>query len=156
LLPLRWRYALALRSVSFGGGTMIDDFMHNLRALLRADSIIAEVRWKQVIAGSGLGAISLVFVFFAIAMLNVAAFFAIGAYWPKPWAACAVAGADLFIAMLAMLRATHPESTRTLQLARETRRSALDAIESSVPGLVIMLVEMMLKKQHKKHEDQSS
>ena len=128
---------------------MIDDFMHNLHALLRADSIIAEIRLKQVITGSGLGVVALFFLFFAGAMFNVAGFFAIASYWPKPWAACAVAGADVFIALLVMLRAANPSSARTLQLARDTRRAALEAMESSVPGLFIMLVELLLKKNKK-------
>lgn len=134
---------------------MIDDFMHNLHALLRADSIIAEIRFKQVVASSGLGVVALFFVFFAIAMLNIGGFFAVAAYWPKPWAACAVAGVDIFIAVLVMLRATNPDSRRTLQLARDTRQDALRAMESSVPGLLIMLVEMLLKR-HKKPDDQNS
>lgn len=134
---------------------MIDDFMHNLHALLRADSIIAEIRLKQLVAGSGFGVLALVFLFFAIAMLNVAGFFAIAIYWAKPWAACAVAGIDIFLALLAMLRAANPDSKRTLQLARDTRRVALEAMESSVPALLIMLVERLLKKP-KKPEDQTS
>jgi hypothetical protein len=134
---------------------MIDDFMHNLHALLRADSIIAEIRLKQVITGSGLGAVALFFIFFAVAMLNVAGFLAIGAYWPKPWAACAVAGVDIFLALLAMLRAANPESARTLQLAKDTRRAALEAMESSMPGLLIMLVELLLKR-NKKSESQGA
>jgi len=134
---------------------MINDFMHNLHALLRADSIIAEIRFKQVVAGSGLGVVAFFFLFFALAMLNVAGFFFVAAYWARPWAACAVAGVDIFLAMLVMLRAANPDSRRTLQLARDTRQAALQAMESSVPGLVIMLVETLLKK-HKKADDQSN
>ncbi len=134
---------------------MIDDFMHNLHALLRADSIIAEIRFKQAVAGSGLGVIALFFIFFAIAFLNIAGFFALASYWAEPWAACAVAGVDIFLAMLAMLRASHPDSRRALQLARDTRQEALRAMESSVPGLAITLVELLLKKQ-KKSQDESA
>jgi hypothetical protein len=128
---------------------MINDFMHNLHTLMRADSIIAEIRVKQVLAGSGLGAVALFFVFFAIAMLNVAGFFAVAAYWAKPWAACTVAGVDILIAMLIMLRAANPDSARTLRLAKDTRRAALTAMESSVPSLLVMLVELLLKKNKK-------
>ena len=134
---------------------MIDDFMHNLHALLRADAIIAEIRVKQVIAGSGLGVVALFFVFFAGAMLNIAGFFLVAAYWAKPWAALAIAAADSFIALLIMLRAANPQSARTLRLAHDTRRAALTAMESSVPGLFVMLVELLLKK-NKKSEAQGS
>jgi hypothetical protein len=125
---------------------MIDRFFQSLRALLRADTLLARIRLKRAITGIALLSIALIFCGLALIMLNVAAFAALAERWSPAWAACAVGAGDLVLAGILMLFASRPISEATLQLAHETREAAIDAMQQSAPRLIEMLLRSVMRK----------
>lgn len=109
---------------------MMDNVIRNLQVLWRADTIIADIHLRMLLTKSGLRAFAALIAAFGLLMLNVTAFFALEQYWGRVWAAAAVSGADLLVALILVLIAARARPGRELDLALEVRRSALDALEA--------------------------
>ena len=98
-----------------------DSIMANLRALMRAHSIVAEIRARHFVTRSGITAFAALIAVFGFVMLGLAAFFALEAVWGPIWAAATVGIVSCAIALALIIIAGRIAPGRDLELAREVR-----------------------------------
>lgn len=98
-------------------------------------------RSERLLRGSELGlsikkvqltAIAAFVAIFGLAMLSLAAFFALEPLWGKAWSALAIAGFDLALAMLLIVVASKLKQPAEVEMVREVRDLALANIEQEV------------------------
>ncbi len=145
----------------------IDRIIRNLRVLWRADSIIADIRARHLVARSGLRALAALIAVFGLLMLGIAAYFALEQLWGRIWAATAVGLGDIAVALVLLVIAARLKPGRDIDLAMEVHKSAMEALladsrdaeaefaaftsafqhpfDSALPGLIIPLATMLLK-----------
>lgn len=145
----------------------IDSISRNFRVLWRADSIIADIRTRHILARSGLRGLAALIAVFGLLMLGVAAYFALDQLWGPIWAAAAVGLGDLLVAMVLLVIAARLKPGRDLELALELHKSAIEALlvdgrtveaeltnftaafrhplDSALPGLIGPLAGLLLK-----------
>ena len=109
-------------------------FRH-LRVLWRAERIIAETRLRVLLRRSMLYAFAGLIAVFGLAMLNVAAYFFLAAYWGAVWAALAAALGDLVIALIVVLIAFAIRPGPELPAARELRDVSIEGLEAELGPL---------------------
>jgi hypothetical protein len=107
----------------------LNAFLRHLRALWRAESTIAEIKLGLLAKRSGLMAFAGLIGAFGLAMLNVAAYFALAPAWGDVWAMVAVAAVDFVIAGILILMASRQSKDPEIALASELRDQAIEAIE---------------------------
>ena len=107
----------------------LNAFLRHLRALWRAESTIAEIKLGLLAKRSGLMAFAGLIGAFGLAMLNVAAYFALAPIWGDVWAMVAVAVADFVIAGILIAVANRQSKEPEIALAGELRDQAIEAIE---------------------------
>jgi hypothetical protein len=103
-------------------------FRH-VRVLWRAETLIVEIKLRQAMRRAGLMAFAGLIAVFGLAMLNVAAYFALAPLWGDAWAMLAVAVADFVIAGVLIAMASSESSSRDLDFATELRDQAIEGIE---------------------------
>lgn len=109
---------------------MIENFIRNAHGLWRAESTIADIRFRQLLTGAMLRSFACLIAVFGLLMLDVTAFFALEQYFGRVWSAALVSLCDFLVAgILLVLAATHPQSGE-LTLALEARQTAVQSIES--------------------------
>ena len=121
---------------------MMDNIVRNLRVLWRAESIIADIRFRQLVAKSGLKAAAAFLGIFAFLMGNLAAFFALQEIWGSVWAAAAISGANLLLAIVLLLVAERAKPGREMELALEVRNMALQSLEEDAQAVQLQLTEL--------------
>lgn len=121
---------------------MMDSIVRNLRVLWRAESIIADIRFRQVMMRSSLRGAAALLGLFAYAMGNLAVFFALDQAWGPIWAASAVALGNLLVALLLLVIAERAKPGREMELALEVRNSALQALEADAGVIQVQLMEL--------------
>ncbi len=109
-----------------------DDIVRNLRALWRADKIIAEIRLRHMLVGLGLKAFAALIAAFGLLMLELAAYFALVQIWSAIIAAAALGVFNFIVAGLILLVAARQPSGRDLELANEIHGAAMDARQLDV------------------------
>jgi len=149
-----------------------DSIMRNLRVLLRAQSIIAEIKLNHLAARSGLMAVAGLVAVFGLALLDIAVYFALEPGWGRVGAAVIVGIGDLVLAAILFAIASRIKPGRDLELAQEIQKSALDALandaraveaeirgltnivrnplDAAVPNLIMPLASMLIKTLRKK------
>jgi hypothetical protein len=145
----------------------VDSIVANLRALMRANSIIADIHARHLVARSSLTAFAALIAAFGLLMLGVAGYFALERILGPVWAAASVGLANCVIALVLVLIASRITPGRDLELAREVHRTAIEALitdgralesevasfketfrhplDSVLPGLIIPLATMLIK-----------
>jgi hypothetical protein len=121
---------------------MMDNLVRNLRVLWRAESIIADIRLRQMAMRSGLRGIAALLGAFAYVMGNVAVFLALTQAWGSIWAASLVAAGNLLLAILLLTIAERSKPGREMELALEVRNGALQALESDAVLIQQQLVDL--------------
>ena len=106
----------------------IDSLVANLRAILRANSIIADIHARHLVARSSLTGFAALIAGFGLLMLGLAAYFAVERVLGPVWAAASVGLANCAIALVLVLIASRIRPGRDLELAREVHRTAMDAL----------------------------
>jgi len=149
-----------------------DSIMRNLRVLLRAQSIIAEIKINHLAARTGVMAVAALIGVFGLAMLDLAVYFSLEPEWGRVGAAAAVGIGDVILAVVLFMIASRLKPGRDLELAQEIQKSALDALandaraveaeirgltrivrnplDAAVPGLIMPLASMLIKALRKK------
>ncbi len=121
---------------------MMDSIVRNLRVLWRAESIIADIKFRQLMTRSSLrGAVALLGLF-AYFMGNLSVFFALDQAWGLIWAAAIVALGNLFVAIVLLVIADRSKPGREMELAFEVRNSALEALEADAHVVQEQLTEL--------------
>jgi hypothetical protein len=106
----------------------IDSIIANLRALIRANSIIADIHARNLVTRSGIAGVAGLVAAFGLVMFGLAAFFALEPVWGRVWAAVAVGAASCAIALMLVLIAGRIAPGHDLELAREVHKSALEGL----------------------------
>jgi hypothetical protein len=144
-----------------------DKIMRDLRVLLRAQSVITEIKLNHLAARSGLMAVAALIGIFGLAMLDLAVYFEMEPRVGRVGAAALVGVGDLILAAILFLIAGHVKPGRDLELAQEIQKSALDALandareieadirgltrmvrnplDSALPGLIVPLASTLIK-----------
>lgn len=121
---------------------MMDNVVRNLRVLWRAESIIADIRLRQLVARSGLRAAAAFLGLFAFLMANLAVFFALQEIWGSIWAAAAVGGVNFVLALVLLMIAERMKPGREMDLALEVRNMALQSLEEDAQSVQMQLTEL--------------
>lgn len=106
-----------------------DDIARNLRALWRADKIIADIRLRHMLVGLGLKAFAALIAAFGLLMFELAAYFALVQVWSAIVAAAALGAFNFVIAGIILLIAARQPAGRDLELANEIHGTAVDALQ---------------------------
>lgn len=114
---------------------MLDTVIRDARVLWRAESIVADIKLRSLVARSGILAGAGLVGIFGLMMLNVAAFFAAEPAWGAPLAATIVGCADFVLSGLLFFIASRTRPGRELDMAMELRQSALDSLEADARSL---------------------
>ncbi|MFG1295516.1 MULTISPECIES: hypothetical protein [Xanthobacter] len=110
----------------------LDSLVRNVRVLLRADLIIAEIHLRRVAAKSGFYAVAGVVAGFGLVMLGIAGFLALETLYGAIIAAAIMGGGALVLAALLALLAAQVKPGRELQLANEVHAAALAAVNNDL------------------------
>ena len=108
---------------------MLDGLIRNARVLWHAESIMADIRLKNLLARSGLLAAAGLVAIFGLGMINVAGFFWAEPQWGAARAALLVSGLDFGLALVLAFIALRAKPGRELELAQEIRQTALEGLE---------------------------
>jgi hypothetical protein len=100
------------------------------RVLWRAESLIIEIKLRSAMRRASLAAFAGLIAVFGLAMLNVAAYFALRPYWGDALSMLAVAAADFVIAGILVAIASREPASRDLEFATELRDQAMEGIEN--------------------------
>ena len=119
----------------------MDNLVRNLRVLWRAESIIADIRFRQMMARSSLRGIAALLGAFAFFMGNLALFFALEQAWGTIWAAALIGLANLLLAVILLIVAERSKPGREMALALEVRNTALQALETDAQVIQQQLTE---------------
>ena len=109
--------------------TEIAAIMRHLRVVWRAESLIIDMRLRAILRRTGFFAFAGLIAVFGLAMLNVAAYFALAPIWGDALAMLVVAVADFIIAGILIAIGSRGTSGIELTLAEELRDQAIEAIE---------------------------
>ncbi|WP_230533383.1 phage holin family protein [Microvirga roseola] len=121
---------------------MMDNVVRNLRVLWRAESIIADIRLRQAITRSGLRGVAALLGAFAFVMGNMALFFALEPSWGPIWAAAAIGGLNLLLAVVLLVTAERTKPEREMELALEVHNIALQALEADALVVQQQLIDL--------------
>jgi hypothetical protein len=119
----------------------MDNVVRNLRILWRAESIIADISFRQMMTRSFLRGAAALLGAFAFLMGNLSLFFALQQAWGRNWAAAVIALANLLLAVVILIVAQRSKPGREMELALEVRNSALQALEMDAQVLQQQLAE---------------
>ncbi len=120
----------------------MENVVRNLRVLWRAESIIADVRLRQMMVRSGLRGAAVLLGLFAFLMANLAVFFALQQIWGAIWAAAAVSAGNVLLAGILLFAAGRTAPGREMELALEVRNNALENLEADALVVQAQLVEL--------------
>lgn len=145
----------------------IEGTIRSLRIMLRANTIIAGIHGRQLAARFGITAFAALVAAFGLLMLGLALFFALEQVWGRVWAAVAVGGFNLALAVVIGVVASRLKPGRELAIATEVRDAAADSVtgdlraveediaalahvvrhplDSTIAGLATPLVAMLIK-----------
>ncbi len=110
----------------------MENFMRSLKLLWRSERLLAEHQLKlgtQRIVFIALAALVAVF---GLAMLSMAAFFALVPYWGHALAALVVGGTDFILAAVLVIYAGSLKPGKEVEMVTEVRDMALNDIEEEV------------------------
>jgi hypothetical protein len=129
--------------------TPLDAVTRHVKLLVRAETLILEVRLRALARQSLLFAAAGVVAAIGLAMFNVAAYVALEPLWGGVWTALAMAAADFLVAAVLAFVATRNLKGSDLDMANQLRDQALqtlalDARMAAFAGSASMVVLPMI------------
>lgn len=112
-----------------------ENVVKHVRALWRTDRIIADIRLRHLLFGFGLRAFAALIAAFGLAMLELAAYFALLQPLNAIYAAVILGAVNFAIATVLLAIAARPPSGRELELANEIHGSSIDALQLEARAL---------------------
>ncbi|MGO9357777.1 MAG: phage holin family protein [Xanthobacteraceae bacterium] len=112
-----------------------ENVARNLRALWRADKIIADIRLRHMLVSLGLKAFAALFAAFGLLMLELAAYFALVQVWTAIVSAAALGLFNFVVAALIIMVAAMRPHGADFELASEVHGSAIDALQVEAQAL---------------------
>lgn len=148
-------------------------FRH-LRILWRAERVIAETRLRILLRRSMLYALAGLIAVFGLAMLNVAAFYALQPHWGPVWAALIAALGDFVIAVVivavALASRPGPETVAAVELRDASvegleaelaplqtwfTRASRNPFDTVLPAIVVPLITTVVRSLRKSRQSES-
>jgi len=145
----------------------VDGLLRNLKVLVRAERILADIRLRRAATRAGLVATAGLFAVIGLTLLGYAAFLALETVIGPVWAAVTLGAAALAVAAVLLLVAGSSEPGRDHAVALDLEAAALDALaadlrgagadvrglvglvrnplDSALPGLILPLATVLLK-----------
>jgi hypothetical protein len=142
--------------------TPLDAVTRHVRLLVRAETLILEVRLRALAQQSLLFATAGVVAAIGLAMLNVAAYVALEPLWGGLWTALAMAAADFIVAAVLAFVATRNPKAADLDMANQLRDQALEtlaldarmaAFAGSASMVVLPMILGLIRRFRKPKED---
>ena len=112
-----------------------ENIVKQLRALWRTDRIIADIRLRHLLVGLGLRAFAALIAGFGLAMLELAAYFALIQVLNAIYTAVILGAVNFAIAAILFAIAGRPPAGRELELASEIHAASLEALQLEARGL---------------------
>lgn len=122
----------------------MEKLTRSLRALARADTLIAKIWLTFAIKRGALLAVAALVAALGVGMLDAAGYFALEPRIGSLWAAMSVAGADFLIAVILLLAASYVRPGRDLELALELRDNAIEQLAAIAANPVDLASQAML------------
>lgn len=120
-----------------------ENVVKHVRALWRTDRIIADIRLRHLLVGLGLRAFAALIAVFGLAMLELAAYFALIQPLNAIYAAVILGIVNFAIAAILFAVAARPPVGRELELANEIHGSSIEglqhearALQSDISGMI--------------------
>jgi amino acid transporter len=113
----------------------------SLHILWRAESMLGTIRVSALLKQVGMLAFAALVGVFGVAMLDVAAFFALLPQWGHSGAALAVALGDFVLAIVVVVLAQFVKPGADVQMLSEVRDMALEDLEAEVAGVESAFVQ---------------
>jgi hypothetical protein len=120
-----------------------ENVVKHVRALWRTDRIIADIRLRHLLVGLGLRAFAALIAVFGLAMLELAAYFALIQPLNAIYAAVILGVVNFAIAAILFGVAARPPAGRELELANEIHGSSIEglqlearALQSEISGII--------------------
>ena len=108
----------------------MDALIRNIRLALRAETLIAETRFRLALKRASATIFAGLICVFGLGMANLAAYFALLPMWGEVYAALGVAVGDFGLALLLVGWARGLRPGPEIELAREVSQSAMSEIEA--------------------------
>lgn len=109
-----------------------ENIVKHVRALWRTDRIIADIRLRHLLVGFGLRAFAALIAAFGLAMLELAAYFALIQPLNAIYAAVILGIVNFAIATILFAVAAREPSGRELELANEIHSSSVEGLQHEV------------------------
>lgn len=144
-----------------------ESLVRNAKVLIRAERILADIRFKQAGTRIALTVTAGLFALFGFGMLALAAFLALDALIGPIWASTVIGAAALLVAAVLLMAAGANGHVRELEVAQNLEAAALEALaadlksvetdvraatgflrnpfDSALPGLIVPLATVILK-----------
>jgi hypothetical protein len=110
----------------------MEHLMRSLNVLWRSERLLVEYQLKQGTQRIQFNALAALVAVFGLAMLSVAAFFAIDPYWGHALAALTIGVVDLLLAVVLTLYARSLRPTPEVEMVREVRNMVIGEIEDEI------------------------
>lgn len=155
-----------------------ESLVRNAKVLIRAERILADIRFKQAGARIALTVTAGLFALFGFGMLALAAYLALETVIGPIWASTVIGAAALLVAAVLLAVAGGNGHGRELEVAQSLEAAALEALaadlkgvetdvraatgflrnpfDSALPGLVVPLATIVLKALRKRTDPPKS
>jgi hypothetical protein len=120
-----------------------ENIIRNLRLLWRADKIIAEVRLRHMLVGTGLVAFAALIAAFGLLMFELAAYFALVGVVSAITAAAILGAVNLAISLVLVLIASRRSHGQELGLANEIHDSAMEALQLEAKSVQVEVNQLL-------------
>jgi hypothetical protein len=114
---------------------MSDGFARNLHLLWRSESIVADIKLRQLLVRVGFAAAAALVAVLGLAMLNLGGWLSLQGPLGSAAAATILGLIDFGIAVILLLLSMRLRPSRELELASEMRKRALDTFETDVQSM---------------------
>ncbi|MBR1217780.1 phage holin family protein [Bradyrhizobium sp. U87765 SZCCT0131] len=112
-----------------------ENVTRHVRALWRADRIIADIRLRHLLVSLGMKAFAALIAAFGLLMLELAAYFALVQVWSAILSAAALGAINFAIAATIFVIASRGPPAREIALANDIHDSAINALQVEAQGL---------------------
>jgi hypothetical protein len=106
----------------------IDNLMQSLRMLAQADTMIADITFRNRLSQIALRSAAFFIALFGLIMLGIGGYSWLRDLWGPVWAALAVAAASFIVALAIAIVAANRKPGREIEMAREMHTVALDSL----------------------------
>lgn len=110
----------------------INAFLHNLQVFMRAQSIVAEIQLRHILARTSLRFMAGMVACFGLLMLDVAGYFALEAKLGSANAAALLGCGNLLVALMILVASNQLKLGKEIDIARDVQETSLNVVMSDI------------------------